>query len=69
MITVKSISEAIIILIRAGAATRGAYCFFKMLQNDEDVALYKKRFINTLVFYVLAELVWQLKELAVYYYG
>lgn len=67
--TVISLQDAVIILIRTGVATRGAYCFFKMINNDEEVGLYRKRFLNTLAFYVFAESAWQLRLIAEYYYG
>lgn len=65
----KELSMAFIWLIRAGTVTRIAYCFLKMTQSDEEIGVYKKRMRNAVVFLVLAESIWQLKDLAIYYFG
>ena len=65
----KEMSTAFVWLIRTGSAARISYCFIKMAQNDEGGTIYKKRIRNTLVFYVLAESIWQLKDIAIYYFG
>lgn len=65
----KELSIAFIWLIRAGTVTRIAYCFIKMIQNDEEVGIYKKRMRNAIVFLILAESIWQLKDIAIYYFG
>lgn len=65
----KELSIAFIWLIRAGTVTRIAYCFIKMIQNDEEVGIYKKRMRNSIVFLILAESVWQLKDIAIYYFS
>lgn len=65
----KELSMAFIWLIRAGTTTRIAYCFLKMTQSDEEIGVYKKRMKNALVFLIFAESIWQLKDLAIYYFG
>ena len=65
----QELSIAFIWLIRAGTVTRIAYCFIKMIQNDEEVGIYKKRMRNSIVFLILAESVWQLKDIAIYYFS
>ncbi len=60
---------AFIWLIRAGTVTRVAYCLFKMTQNDEELGVYKKRMRNAVVFLILTESIWQLKDIALYYFG
>lgn len=35
---------------------------------EEEQTQYKKRAKNTVIFYVLAECIWQIKDLALYYY-
>jgi len=37
--------------------------------NEEESAMYKKRARNAVVFHVIAESVWQLKEIVLGYYG
>lgn len=69
MVTIVNLQIAFIMLIRAGVAMRCSYCFFKMIQNDEETGLYKKRFFNTLGFYLLAESAWQFRLIAEHYYG
>jgi hypothetical protein len=48
---------------------RVVYCLIKIGVNEEEASIYKKRARNTVFFYVLAELIWELKELVLGYYG
>ena len=36
---------------------------------EEQAAQYKKRARNTVIFYVIAESIWQIKDLILYYYS
>lgn len=65
----KELSMAFIWLIRAGTVTRLAYCFIKIIQEDEELGVHKRRMRNALVFLVFAESIWQLKDIAVHYFG
>lgn len=65
----KELSIAFVWLIRAGTLTRVAYCFLKMVQSEEEYGMYKKRMTNALVFLILAESIWQLKDIAMHYFG
>lgn len=65
----KQIADAFIILIRAGAAMRLVFCLIRMGSNEEESSMYKKRARNTVVFYVLAESIWQIKDLVLGYYS
>lgn len=65
----KELSMAFIWLIRAGTITRVAYCFIKVIQDDEELGVYKKRMKNALIFLILAESIWQLKDIAIHYLG
>jgi hypothetical protein len=65
---VKEIADALIMLIRVGVGMRVVYCLIRIGANEEEVSVYKKRARNTVFFYVLAELVWELKELLLRYY-
>ena len=69
MITLDDISMAVISLIRLGAVFRFVYCMVRLQSAEEEQARYKKRAKNTVVFYMIAECIWQVKELAFYYYG
>ena len=69
MITLDDISMAVIVLIRAGAVFRFSYCMVRLQGAEEEQAQYKKRVKNTVMFYVMAECIWQIKEIVFYYYG
>ncbi len=63
------ISMVIIGLIRAGAAFRFVYCMVRLQGAEEEQAQYRKRAKNTVLFYVIAESIWQIKDIVMYYYG
>ena len=69
MNTLDDISMAVIVLIRAGAVFRFIYCMVRLQGAEEEQAQYKKRVKNTVMFYVMAECIWQIKEIVFYYYG
>lgn len=69
MVTIDDISMAAISLVRLGAAFRLIYCMVRLEGAEEGQAQYRKRAKNTVLFYVLAESVWQVKEMVFYYYG
>ena len=69
MITLDDISMAVIVLIRAGAVFRFIYCMVRLQGAEEEQAQYKKRVKITVIFYVMAECIWQIKEIVFYYYG
>lgn len=54
--------------IRLGALARIIFCLVKSAYNEEE-ALYKKRAKNAMVFALLAELIWELRDLVAHYYG
>ena len=67
--TIDDISMSAIALIRLGAVFRFIYCMVRLEGAEEEQMQYRKRAKNTVVFYVLAESVWQIKEIIFYYYG
>ena len=69
MITLDDISNAVIVLIRAGAVFRFIYCRVRLQGAEEEQTQCKKRAKNTVLFYVLAECIWQIKDIVFYYYG
>ncbi len=69
MVTIDDISMAAITLIRLGAVFRFIYCMVRLEGAEEEQAQYRKRARNTVLFYVLAESVWQIKEIVFFYYG
>ncbi len=66
--TLDDISLAIISIIRAGAVFRVVYCMVRLQAADDEQAQYKKRTKNTILFYILAESIWQIKDLVMAYY-
>jgi len=69
MVTMDDISNAIILLVRVGAAARFIYCMVRLTAAEEQAAQYKKRVRNTVIFYVLAESIWQIKDMLLFYYS
>lgn len=69
MVTMDDISNAIIVLVRLGAVARFVYCMVRLTAAEEQATLYKKRAKNTILFYIIAESIWQLKDLVLYYYS
>ncbi len=69
MVLINDISRMVIMLIRAGAIFRVCYCFFRLIMADEDSAMYKKRVKNTLLFYVIAESAFVIKDIILDYYS
>lgn len=69
MVTIDDISMAAITLIRLGAVFRFIYCMVRLEGAEEEQMQYRKRAKNMVLFYVLAESVWQIKEIVFYYYG
>lgn len=63
------ISNAIIVLVRLGAVARFVYCMVRLTAAEEQATQYKKRAKNTILFYIIAESIWQLKDLVLYYYS
>lgn len=68
MVTMDDISTAIIMLVRIGTAARFIYCMVRLQAAEEQAAQYKKRVRNAVIFYIIAESIWQLKDLMLYYY-
>jgi hypothetical protein len=66
---VKEMADAFVMLIRVGAGLRVVYCFIRMGASEDEGAMYKKRAKNTLIFYILAESIWQIKDLVLGYYS
>lgn len=66
---IDEVSKVVIWLIRAGATFRLCYCLFRLISADEDAVMYKKRAKNVILFYIIAESVWVIKDLILNYYG
>ena len=68
MVTMDDISNAIVSMVRIGAVARFIYCMVRLSAAEEESAQYKKRAKNTVIFYIIAESIWQIKDLVLYYY-
>lgn len=66
---IEQLAKMFINIIRAGSVVRTTYCFIKMSMDEEKVNIYKKRIKNVVVFYVLAESIWQIKNMLVSYFS
>ena len=66
-VTVDDLSLFVISIIRTGAALRFLYCMVR-LSGEEEAGQYRKRSKNTVVFWIIAECIWQLKNIVLYYY-
>lgn len=62
------LSKLILRLIRAGIGVRVIYCFIKMIDGQE-VEVYKSRVKKAIKYYILAESIFQLKDIAIYYFS
>jgi hypothetical protein len=69
MTYIDDISKAVIILIRAGVGCRLVFCLVKLMTAEEDALQYKKRIRNTLIFCVIAELAFVLKDVFIHYFS
>lgn len=69
MITLDDISIMIISLIRTGTVFRFIYCMVRLGACENEQAMYQKRIKNTIVFYIFAESIWQIKDIVFYYFG
>lgn len=66
---VEDLALLFIVLIRSGSVLRIVYCFISMMSDEDQAVTYKKRIKNTIVFYIMAELVYIIRDLAMHYYG
>jgi len=69
MVTMDDISKMIIALIRVGATARFIFCMVRLTAAEEQAPMFKKRARNTIIFYIIAESIWQLKDLVLKYYS
>jgi len=68
MVSLDDISMMVISLIRLGAVARFLFCMIRLQGAEEEQAQYRKRAKNVVVFYILSECIWQIKEMVFYYY-
>lgn len=52
-----------------GAGFRFVYCMVRLESAEEEATQYRKRAKNTVLFYIIAESIWQIKDIILYYYS
>ena len=55
-------------IIPAGVTLRVIYCFVKMMYSEDEVMIYKKRIVSIIIFGIVAELIFVIKDLIFWYY-
>ena len=68
-LTVDDITNGLMIIVRLGVIARFIFCMVKLISAEEDALRYKKRAKNTVLFWILAESVWIIKDIVMYYYN
>lgn len=68
MESLEELADIFIWFIRVGSVTRVSYCFLKMVISEDEVNVYKRRIKNVVIFHILAESIWALKDLVTYYF-
>ena len=62
------LSQAMAWLIRGGVLFRLIFCFTRMMGDENDLPMYKKRALHAVVFLIISECVWQIENIVFYYY-
>lgn len=57
------------ILIPTGVTFRVIFCLIKMMYSEDEVQVYKKRMITVIVFGLVAELMFVIKDVIIWYYN
>ena len=66
--TVDDVTMAVLIIVRLGVVGRFIFCMLKLIGAEEEAAKYKKRAKNAVIFWIIAESVWVIKDLVLHYY-
>jgi len=65
---VDDITTGVLIIMRLGVTARFIFCMLKLIGAEDEAMRYKKRAKNAVLFWIIAECVWIIKDLAIYYY-
>jgi hypothetical protein len=68
MDTINEISGFIQILILLGVTARIIFCFIRLQSAEEDSGLYKKRLKHALLFLILSQLAFVIKDMMLTYF-
>ena len=66
---IDEISKIMIGIIRTGAILRFTVCMINMQKADDEMEGIKKRIVNLIVFYIIAESIFQIKDILFYYFN
>ncbi len=55
-------------IIPAGVILRVIYCFIKMMYSEDEVGVYKKRIVSVIIFGIVAELIFVIKDVIWQYF-
>ena len=56
-------------IIRTGVILRFTVCMISMQKADDEMEGIKKRIVNLIVFYIIAESIFQIKDILFYYFN
>lgn len=56
-------------IITAGLIMRVIFCAVRLTHEEEEASRYKKRIKNSIVMIIIAQLIFPIKELMIYYLG
>ncbi len=66
---IDELSKIMIGIIRTGVILRFTVCMIGMQKADDEVEGIKKRIINLIVFYIISESIFQIKDILFYYFN
>ena len=65
---IDELSKIMIGIIRTGVILRFTICMISMQKADDEVEGIKKRIVNLIVFYIIAESIFQVRDILFYYF-
>ena len=68
-VILQEISAAALVIILAGVIFRVVFCLTKMINNDDEYEVYKKKMIHAIWFGVLAICLPSVKNIILRYFG
>ena len=66
---IDEISKIMIGIIRTGVILRFTVCMISIQKADDEMEGIKKRIVNLIVFYIIAESIFQIKDIFFYYFN
>ena len=66
--TIDDITTGVMILVRLGVIGRFIFCMVKLIGAEEEAMKYKKRAKNAVLFWIIAESIWLLRDMVFFYY-